>query len=346
MKRLLLLLCILVLVTVPVNAQDLTAPELTGDSAALLPGESSGFGADLWYILRKALAQLMPQVAQCGGVCLSLFGVSMLLSLLRGVQGQAATAVELCGVLAICALLMGTARSVMSLAGETVTRLSDYGKLLLPALTTALAAAGGSGSSAAVYAVTAVFDGALCWVISEALVPMVYVYLVLAVANAAMSDDLLKRLRDLMKWLLSWAMKLVLYVFTGFLSITSVVTGAADQAALKATKMTLSSMVPVVGGILSDASETVLVSAQMVKNSIGLYGLLALIAILILPFLRIGISYGLLRLTAALCGLFAGKRVTGLMEDFASAMGLMLGQTGTVCLVLLISVVCFLKGMG
>lgn len=346
MKRMLLLLCLLALVTIPVRAQELTAPEVTGDAAHLLPGESVSFAEDLWYILRQAFQELMPQMAQCGRACLSLIAVSILLSLLRSMAGQAKEAVQLCGVIVVAMLLMGSARSVIQLAADTVTKLSDYGKLLLPVLTTALAAAGGSGSSAAMYAITSVFDGALCWAVSGVLVPMVYVYLVTAVVHGAVTDDLMKRTRDLVKWVLGWSMKLVLYVFTGFLSITGVVTGAADQAALKATKMTLSSVVPVVGGILSDASETVLVSAQLVKNTVGISGLLALFAILVVPFLRIAVQYGLLRLTAALCGLFADKKVTGLMEDFAGAMGLMLGQLGTVCLVLLISVVCFLKGMG
>ena len=346
MKKIVLVLLLFLILAVPANAQELTAPEVTGDAALLLPEGSHSFAEDLLYVLRSAMAQFLPGLTQCAGICLSLIAMSMLLSLLGSAQGQAKAAVELCGVIGISVLLMGSAHAMIQLASETVVQLSDYGKLLLPVLTAALAASGGTGSSAALYAGTAVFDAVLCAATSAVLVPMVYIYLVTAVVNAAVCDEMMKKLRDFIKWLLSWAMKLVLYVFTGFISITGIVTGTADQAALKATKMTLSSMVPVVGGILSDASETVLVSAGLVKNSVGVYGLLALIAVLILPFMRIGAQYGLLRLTAAACGLFTDKKLTGLMEDFAGAMGLLLGQTGTVCLILLISVVCFLRGVG
>jgi stage III sporulation protein AE len=218
--------------------------------------------------------------------------------------------------------------------------------MLLPVMTAAMAAQGGVTGSAALYTGTAIFDAVLCSLISRLLIPMIYIFLVLAVANSALGEDLLKKLRDFLKWLVSWCLKTVLYVFTGYIGITGVVSGATDQAALKATKLTISGMVPVVGGILSDASEAILVGAGVVKSAVGVYGLLAIAAIAIGPFLRIGVQYLLLKLTAAVCGVFGNKRITELIVDFSAAMGLLLAMTGTVCLLLLISTVCFLKGMG
>jgi stage III sporulation protein AE len=175
---------------------------------------------------------------------------------------------------------------------------------------------------------------------------MVYVFLVLVIANSALGEDLLKKLRDFLKWLVSWFLKTILYVFTGYIAVTGVVSGTTDQAALKATKLTISGVVPVVGGILSDASEAVLVSAGLVKSAVGVYGMIAIAAIAITPFLQIAVQYLLLKLTAAVCGIFGNKRSSELIGDFSAAMGLLLAMTGTVCLLLLISTVCFMKGMG
>ena len=121
---------------------------------------------------------------------------------------------------------------------------------------------------------------------------------------------------------------------------------SADAAALKATKLVISGFVPVIGSIISDASETILVSAGVMKNAAGIYGLLAILAICVGPFLRIGIHYLLLKLTAAICGVFGSKQIGGVIKDFSGAMGYVLAMTGTVCLLLLISVVCFMKGVG
>ena len=213
-------------------------------------------------------------------------------------------------------------------------------------MTTALAAQGGVASSAAIYTAAMMFNTLLTNLISRILNPMVYVYLVLSVSMAALEEDLLKKLRDVVKWAMTWCLKIILYTFTGFLGLTGVVSGSADAAALKVAKMTISGVVPVVGGILSDASEAVLVGAATVKNAIGIYGMFAVMAIILRPFVRIGTHYLLLKGTAALCHVFSGKKIAGLIADFSSALGFLLAMAGAGCLILIISITCFMKGMG
>ena len=84
----------------------------------------------------------------------------------------------------------------------------------------------------------------------------------------------------------------------------------------------------------------------MVRNAAGIYGILAILAVFLLPFLKIGCHYLLLKVTGALCAVFGVKRCTELITDFSSAMGLVLAMTGSVCLLQLISTVCFLRGVG
>lgn len=246
----------------------------------------------------------------------------------------------------MASILLTSANSMIHLGAETVTSLSEYGKLLLPVMTAALAAQGGTTASAALYVGTTAFDMLLSSFISKLLVPMVYLYLALAAANSAIGEDVLKKMRDFIKWLVSWLLKTLLTVYTTYMSISGVVSGTTDAAALKTAKVTISSVVPVVGGILSDASEAVLVSAGLMKNAAGIYGILAVLALFLSPFLRIGVHYLILKLTAALCGLFGTKRMTDMIEDFSTAMGLLLAMTGSACLLLLISTICFMKGVG
>ena len=161
----------------------------------------------------------------------------------------------------------------------------------------------------------------------------------------ATEDDFLRKLRDLLKQLMSWCLKLLLYVFTAFISISGVISGTADQTAIKAAKLTISGVVPVVGGILADASESVLIGAGIAKNAVGTYGLFGILAVTMIPFMTVGIRYLLLKLTATLASAFAPKSMNGLLGDFSTAMGLILAMTGSVCLIQLISIVCFLRGM-
>ncbi len=346
MRKLVLLMWLLLTLAMPVSAMDYTAPEAPDDAQELIPLEQESFGKDLWKVVRSAIKALQPEIAEAAGVCVSLFAVVILISILNAYPGKSARVVEIAGVLAVAALLLQQTNSLVRMGTDTVTELSEYGKLLLPVMTAALAAQGGLTSSTALYTGTAIFDALLSAGIAKLLVPLVYVFLVISVASCATGEATLGKLKDFVKWLVTWSLKMILYIFTGYISITGVISGTADAATLKATKLTMTGMVPVVGGILSDASEAVLVGAGVMKSAIGVYGLIAMIAIWILPFLQIGVQYLLLKLTAALCEAFGVKQVSSLIGAFSEAMGLLLAMTSSVCILLLISTVCFMRGVG
>ena len=123
-----------------------------------------------------------------------------------------------------------------------------------------------------------------------------------------------------------------------YLSIARVISGSADSAAVKVAKAAISGTVPVVGGILSDAAETVLAGAGLLKNTIGVFGLLAVLAICALPFLQLGIQYLLYKLAAFLAGTMGPPGLCKLIDGLAGAFGLILGMTGTCALLLLVSI--------
>lgn len=346
MSKLMLLFMLLSALALPVNALEITAPQIPASAQERMPENTESFADGLAELLQKALQHIRPDLAQALETSVRLTTAVMILSLLRTFSGKVKLSADIVGSVTIAVILLQSANSMIYLGSETIHELSDYGKLLYPVMTAAVAAQGGITSSTALYTGTAIFDTVLTTVIEKLLLPAVYVFLALATANSVVGEDVLRKMGDTVKSCLSWCLKTVLIVFTTYMSITGVVSGTTDAVALKATKVTISSVVPVVGGILSDASEAVLVSAGMVKNAAGVYGILALLTLFLEPFLRIGVQYLILKITTAVCGIFGSKSVVGLMEDFSTAMGLILAMTGAVCLLLLISTVCFMKGVG
>lgn len=346
MRGILFGIALLFLLAAPVSAVEITAPPVPESGVSLMPEETGSFWKGLLQILSEGVARIRPDLAEAAGICLSVMGIVMLISIVQTFPGSGQRAADLAGTVSIGVLLLQCTNSLVTLGSGTVSELSEYGKLLIPVMTSAMAAHGGITASAALYTGSAAFNALMSTVIARVLVPMIYIFLALSAANSAVGEETLKKMRDFVKWLITWCLKTLLYVFTGYMSITGIVSGTTDAAALKATKLTISGMVPVVGGILSDASEAVLVSAGVVKNAAGIYGILAILAVCLGPFLRIGTHYILLKASGAVCSIFGSKRTTGLIQDFTTAMGLLLAMTGAVCLLLLISVVCFLRGVG
>lgn len=345
MRKIFFCTIILLVLILPVNAAEFTAPEAPESGASLMP-ESENFGTGLLEMLTAALEKLHPYLREASRTCLAVIAAMMTVSILKTFSAPVAKSARLAGSTVITALLLSNTNSMIRLGQATILEISEYGKLLLPVMTGALAAQGGVTASAALYTGTAIFNTLLSNLIAKVFVPVVYLFLALAVANSAVEENALKQLRDLIKNSINWCLKTILTVFTTYMSITGVISGTTDAAVLKTTKVTISSVVPVVGGILSDASEAVLISAGLMKNAAGVYGIFAILAVFLLPFLRVGVQYLLLKLTASISAVFAPRTTTDLIGDFSSAMGLLLAMTGAICLLQLISTVCFMKGVG
>ena len=209
-----------------------------------------------------------------------------------------------------------------------------------------MAAQGGVNSATALYAGSAFFNTVLSALLGKLLLPVQYLFLGAATAGAALGNDTLKALKNSIRDMILWCMKTLLSLFTAYLGITGVVTGATDAALTKAAKTTISTMIPIVGGILSDASEAVLVGAGVLRSSLGLYGIFAILAVFLEPFGKIGVQYLILKGAQTVCALFGTKRSVELIGDFAEVMRMLLAITGGLCLLLLVSSVCFLKGVG
>ena len=346
MRRIFSLILICALLAVPVSAMEFNAPPAPSTAEEYLPESSENFWQDLWYIVKIALSKLAPNITETGRVCISILAIAMLVSLLQDVSTLSARTLNLVGTAAISIALLSPANTLIQLGVQTIESISEYAKLLIPVMTAALAAEGGAATSTALYTGTVIFNTILSGGITRLLVPMLYAYIALGIANVAIDESTLKNLKDFIKWLITWSLKIAIYTFTGYLGISGVISGTTDAAAVKATKLAISGSVPVVGGIISDATETILLSAGIMKNAAGIYGLLVILAIWIEPFLQIGIQYVLLKATAGVCGVFGCKRVISLVEHFCSVMGFLVAITATVCLLLLISIVCFMKGVG
>lgn len=346
MRRLLICLSIVILIAVPVSAMEFTAPQIPESAEVSMPNEIESFGEGLWQIIQNTLYKVKPGIADASGICLSLISVCLLTGLLGDIAGSSKSSINFICTAAVGVILLKPVDSLIRLGSETIQQVTQYGRLLLPVMTAALAAQGAVTKSGALYTATALFDAILSSAICDLLIPLVYILLCVSIVCCLTTQSLLNELRKFLKWLPVWALKTILYVFTGYIGITGVVAGATDASMLKATKLTISGMVPVVGNILSDASEAVLVSAGLMKNAVGIYGMLAVIALWIGPFVELGVQYLMLRITAGICGMFAPKQTTELISDFSAAMGLVLAMTGAVCLIFLISTICYLKGVG
>ena len=274
----------------------------------------------------------------------SVLAIALLCGLLGSVPDKSELDyAQLGGCVAVSALSLANVRSAVSLASETLDTLSEYSRVLLPTLTTAALSAGALTSAGAKYAASALFSDVLLTGARELVLPAVCAVAATAAAGAALGTKQLQGAEKLLTWLGKSLLKYLTLAFTLWLSLTGVLSGSADAAAVKAARAAISTALPVVGRALSDASASLVAGVGMVRNAIGVFGMLAVLASVALPLLRLGLRCLLFRAAAALGGMLAGERMTRLLNSIGTVYAMLMGLVGTGAALLLLSVISLLR---
>lgn len=243
------------------------------------------------------------------------------------------------GALAVTALSVGEMGTMIGLGRQTIDQIGAFSQGLLPVMATLTAATGTVTAAAVKQGATVLFSGLLIALIDRLLLPLVYAYVAACCAHAAMDNVGLKKIADLIKRVVQGVLTTFLLAFVAYLTISGAIAGTADAAVVKATRMAMSRAIPVVGGILSDAAETMLVGAGVLRGTVGVVGMVTVLAICLVPFLQLGVHYLTYKLTAALSATVAQPKISGLIDAISAAFGLVLGMTGACALLLMISLV-------
>ena len=269
----------------------------------------------------------------------------MLLSLLCGlVEGTAESAGEqpaqyagYLGVLGAAAIASQDLNALIGVGVQTMDELAAMAKLLIPTVAAAMAG-GGCVGSASVWQVGALMLSDLFLsLMRNVLVPLLYCMIAAAAAGALLEQSRLSLLSKGIGRLLSWSLRAVLIVFTAFLSLTNLLAGSADRLAVRVGKTVISGAVPVVGGILSDATEAVAAAALTLRGTLGVLGVFSVLALCLAPLLHLAVQYLFYQLAAFFIAVTGADPLCKFLEQLSSAFSLMLAMTAGGAFLLLVS---------
>lgn len=250
--------------------------------------------------------------------------------------------ISLAGIAVIGAIAVSGIGSLIGTASETVDELNVFSNALIPTLTASSAAGGAVSSSAAKYAATMLFTGIASAVGKNVIFPLIYVYLAVSAGAAAFNGGL-DGAAKLIKNIITFLMSAMAIAFTLYISLTGILAESADATAVKLTKAAVSGVLPVVGGIISDAAEVVVTGAGALKNGISVFGMLAVCAVCTLPFLKLLIHMLLYKAAAMLSEVVTTPPIAKFINSIGTALTLSLGIVGTSAVMLFVSIVSFMK---
>jgi len=336
------------------SAEALTEQELleyhtetldTQELEAYLPeGISIGtsFEDGLSRILESVSSQLGGVFREAARSAALVMVIALLMSLAGSVYtgsgGDVPDFIPLAGVLAVAGVAIGSSSAFIGLGAGTLRQLDQFSSALLPAMAAAGTLGGAVTSAAVKYAGTVLFMDILMSVSARVVMPLIYAFIATSIGAAALDSDGLRGTAKLLKWITGVLITTIMLTFVGYLTVTGVVSGSADVVTTRVAKTTISAVLPVVGSIVADAAETVLAGAALVRNGIGVAGLLAVLSVCLIPILQLGAHYLMFKAASGLSSSLTDKRIGGLIGDLGTAFGMVMGLTGAGAMMLFFSI--------
>ena len=256
---------------------------------------------------------------------LTLFVTLFAVIVLAAVSLSLGDTIKKSGTTAVFTMISGTISEVLSNAANSLADGARFMTGFVPVFA-GVAAAGGYITSATGYnvLVLSAADTAI-QAADRIFMPMLSMCMCIAIVDAVCNAVSLDGLLNGIKKLVTWGLGLIMTIFTGLLSIQSVVGSSADTLTSKTAKYVISNCVPVVGGAVSDAYSTVKGSLSLLKNGIGGVGIAAL-AIMVLPSLVSLIMYKLsVSAVSIVAEIFGTSGICKLFKNINSVLSAALG---------------------
>lgn len=350
MKKLLFILAFSLFLITPCRAAPYDEEQLYDslpDYAGELAGDTSQSPQEGLDKLGSAFAETVS--GGIGGVIkriVSMIAVALICAVLTLFCDDAPDYVSLGGCAAIALISVGDVHSFIASGEEVITALSGFSKTLLPAMCAASAACGTLSSSTLRYAASVLFMDSFVTLAQSLVLPIICAYLAAGIAAASFGNKCLDGIAAFLKRLSTLLMVAAALGFTLYISISSVVASGGDAVASKLAKTAISTALPVVGSIISDAASTVVAGAEAMRNTVGVFGMLALLAICVSPFAVMAVNYLGYKLAAAAIRAFGCQKLSSLADCIGSAIGMILGLAGCCAIILFVSMAISIKAVG
>ncbi|MBR3779306.1 MAG: stage III sporulation protein AE [Clostridia bacterium] len=304
-------------------------------------GQMAQMLSDLMYAQsagpKQTVGMLMGVVLLCA-LFSGLDGAVGSVSLRRTYQGVAVLAAGGAVLVPLFALFSRVWEAVQQVTVFLCAYVPVYGAILLT---------GGRGASALSYQTTLLAAvQLLLWLVRGVVFPFLLVSLALGCTGSVSEGFCLDRLSGTFHKAILWMLGLFSTLFSGLLSLQQMVAAAGDSLGSRVVKFSLASFVPVVGGVLSEAYNTVIGCGGLLRSTVGAFGLLS-VALMVLPPLLSCVCWSVgLHLAGGAAALFGLTPLDTLCRTAAGAVKVLIAVLAVFALLMILStsVVAFASG--
>lgn len=238
----------------------------------------------------------------------------------------------------IVTLIMTNFSQVITMIKESVQNLVGFIDMLIPILLTLIITTGNIVSAGMLQPILLFIITFIGNFINNIILPLVLVSTALGIVSKISDRIQIDKLSKFFKSSVVWILGVVLTLFVGVVSLEGNLSSSVDGVTAKTAKAAVSSFIPVVGKILGDAVDTVIGCSSILKNAIGIIGVVVVIGICIAPIIKLTILMAVYYLGAALCQPIADSKIISLLEQIGDTFKILLAILCSVSVMLIIGI--------
>ena len=236
----------------------------------------------------------------------------------------------------IVTVIMSNFTDIIKLVQDTTGNLIGFMNALVPLLITLMMYTGSITTSSVVEPIILFMINFIGNIIQNLIIPFVLVLTSLVIISKISDKVHIDKLSKFFKSGIVWFLGIVLTVFVGIVSLEGTLSSSVDGITAKTTKAVVSSAIPVVGKILGDAVDTVLGCGIVLKNAVGLVGVVIVIGICIMPILKLFVLSVSYKLLSTVVQPIADEKIIDLLEQIGDIFKIFLGILCAISFMLII----------
>ena len=280
-------------------------------------------------------------------IMFSIMAVSILCGVLKNIQSSfggnvSEIAFYVCYIF-IVILIINSYTEVVTLCTLTISRLTNFLKLLTPLILGLLISNGSITTVGTLKPVLLLMMSAIDIIISKVILPIILASTVLGMVSNISDDIEVSKLPKFLQKVCIWCLELMLIIFVGILSIEGTLAASIDGVTVKGVKTVVSTVIPIVGKALSDATDSILGATVITKNSLGVLGVIVILGISLLPILKVLSMMLVFNLGNALMEPMVDKRISKCIGYIGDSIKVLFALLSTVCVLFILSTTLMIK---
>lgn len=243
----------------------------------------------------------------------------------------------------IVTVIMSNFNSIIQTVKETSQNLVAFMNMLVPILITLMVYTGSITTSGILEPFILFMINFVGNMIQSILIPLMLIITVFSIISKISNKIQIDKISSFLKSSVIWFLGIILTVFVGVISLEGTLSSSVDGITAKTTKAAVSTMIPVVGKILGDAVDTVLGCGLVLKNAVGIVGVIVIIGICIVPIIKLGVITIAYNLSASIIQPIADEKIVKLLSEMGGIFKVLLGILCSLSVMLIIGITLVIK---